>query len=646
MSFKPVYVTATTLDDCWFQLLSQLYHNGRRYKITKGSYEGHERVAFDFVSGFISHPHVRPLAPIIPSSCPLPPPTTEEEIEKYFANYLMDSTLAPNEHYKYGTWLVGGSYTIPPISSEFLPTGISHPAWKIVVPNQLKWVIHHFKTAGMGNEHCFITVGYPESSFAYEVPYVNPNERLTSPCLRGLDFRVVTDDDGESYLLTCVYYRCLHKDTPVFSRVDGVPQVRTIQQLYDLHPSHTIEVVDQSGHFVKVGSVTRNEATNILQLKPEGAMPLLVTANHVIPVLRGDQVVFTPAGEINPETDRLLEPSSIEHYGSTELDLFNLYGDDTVVVRNLSPRHFNVLSQMGLAFSNVARQQGYAELTVTEELKNHPDFFNVSVGVKYTRRCVPRMFKLTYDFGFLCGCAISCGVFAPRGLRLRLKRFDVARHVVDHVTPFISSTFQGKVQVSQVGASVYVTCNSTVLHHIFTKLGIDPDNRRIPPFFFTFSKDFLAGLLDGWRTCDPVEQPSQELLADLFHICKIAGLVPYYDGALSVLKVDEASTVEWHGSTYVTREIEGVTVLSSTVDVYDIGVETDEHLFCCGSTPIVVHNSWDLVAGWPTNMGGFTLLNEYVASELGIQPGPLAFACKSLHCYDFAFDYLKARIGK
>lgn len=199
---KPVFVEGRDLDDVWFQLLSQLHEHGRRYKITSGSYEGADRVAFDFVSGFIHHPHTRPLAPRMPESSNLPRPTTDEEIENYFVNYLMDSKLKPNEDYRYSTWIVGGEYKLP--TKFALRYGlVNREVGKLVrVPNQIEWIINHFKTKGLGNEHCYLQVGYPESNYAYDVPYTNPNERRTSPCLRGLDFRVV-----DNQLLTYVIYR-------------------------------------------------------------------------------------------------------------------------------------------------------------------------------------------------------------------------------------------------------------------------------------------------------------------------------------------------------------------------------------------------------------------------------------------------------
>jgi len=197
--FRPVFIEGRDLDDTWFQLLAQLYEHGRRYEIIAGSYEGSQRVAYDFVSGFIHYPHSRPLAPRVPENSPLPPPTTDEEIDKYFVNYLMCSDAAVHEDYRYATWVVGGDYELP----RFQKPGLAPVDKETVrVPNQLEWIVRHFREKGHGNEHCFLTVGYPESNFAYDLPYSNPNERKTSPCLRGLDFRIV-----EGQLLTHVIYR-------------------------------------------------------------------------------------------------------------------------------------------------------------------------------------------------------------------------------------------------------------------------------------------------------------------------------------------------------------------------------------------------------------------------------------------------------
>ena len=184
---KSVFVDEKTIDSMWFTLLSELYKHGRKNHIDNGSFAGSNRLEFDYVAGTIEFPTTRPLAPIVPDG--VPPVTTDEEIEKYFVTYLMDGTLEGNEHYKYATWISGGEYMIPELTY--------HDGWDygtesliVKVPNQVQWIIDHYKDKGHGNNHCYIQVGYPESSFAYDMPWETEDQRQTSPCLRGIDTHI------------------------------------------------------------------------------------------------------------------------------------------------------------------------------------------------------------------------------------------------------------------------------------------------------------------------------------------------------------------------------------------------------------------------------------------------------------------------
>jgi len=192
---KSVFVEGNSIDDVYFQLLSQLYKHGRKNKIDYGSFAGSSRLEFDFAAGTIYYPTIRPLAPIFPSG--IPPITTDNDIEKYFVDYIMDGqNLEKNEHYRYATWITGGRYMLPYINmdlddgdvSSIIPTD----NYKVTmhVPNQVGWIINHYKERGFGNNHCVIQVGYPESSFAYDIPYKDETERQTSPCLRMIDTHI------------------------------------------------------------------------------------------------------------------------------------------------------------------------------------------------------------------------------------------------------------------------------------------------------------------------------------------------------------------------------------------------------------------------------------------------------------------------
>ena len=183
--FKPDFIQGKTLGDTWFQLLSSLWNNGREYLITEGSHAGETRLSFDMVSGFIEYPHQRPLAPILPPNIEAIP-TTDNDIEKYFREYLIKPNKNPDEEYRYSEWINGTIWNKFTQNTE----------------TTIEWVIKHFKEKGYGNAHCYITVGSNQTNFRYNKLYKNESERGTSPCLRGLDFKI-----KDNQLLIGVIYR-------------------------------------------------------------------------------------------------------------------------------------------------------------------------------------------------------------------------------------------------------------------------------------------------------------------------------------------------------------------------------------------------------------------------------------------------------
>jgi len=202
-----VFIRGKDINDMWFLLLREVWDHGRKNKIDSGSFEKETyRLEFDFVSGTIEFPTTRPLSPIMPEG--LPQITTDEVIKDYFTNYLMNSILEKNEHYKYATWVAGGRYMLPSATFEVVNNTFynNRNDIEVKVPNQVEWCIKHFKEKGYGTNHCYIQVGYPESNFAYDKEYTNEMERGTSPCLRGIDLKIV-EDEGVNKLLMFCYFR-------------------------------------------------------------------------------------------------------------------------------------------------------------------------------------------------------------------------------------------------------------------------------------------------------------------------------------------------------------------------------------------------------------------------------------------------------
>jgi thymidylate synthase len=57
---------------------------------------------------------------------------------------------------------------------------------------------------------------------------------------------------------------------------------------------------------------------------------------------------------------------------------------------------------------------------------------------------------------------------------------------------------------------------------------------------------------------------------------------------------------------------------------------------------IVYFRSWDLWAGFPSNLAAIQLLKEYMAGEIGVGDGEIIASSKGLHLYEYAWELAKA----
>jgi len=147
---NPLSIVARDIPDAWFQCVYEIIDNGHTYSIDRGSFEGQERLEFDYITIQIQHPHVRPLIPDIPPALGIPNPVADGYIEDYLP-YLMTSDKQPNEDYTYGQYL----------------------------EPQIAEVIRMYKEDGFGTNQAYMTVGDPEA--------LHLND---PPCLRGIDTRI------------------------------------------------------------------------------------------------------------------------------------------------------------------------------------------------------------------------------------------------------------------------------------------------------------------------------------------------------------------------------------------------------------------------------------------------------------------------
>ena len=159
---KLEFIEARDLPDAWFQCVYQILEKGRTYTIDRGSYEGQQRLEFDYITVHIRFPGTRPLLPDIPPALGIPNPVTNDYLDQYLP-YLMTSEKQEGEDYTYGQYL----------------------------ESQIKEVIKMYQEDGHGTNQAYMTVGNPEALLLND-----------PPCLRGIDTRI---KDNKLHFI--VYFR-------------------------------------------------------------------------------------------------------------------------------------------------------------------------------------------------------------------------------------------------------------------------------------------------------------------------------------------------------------------------------------------------------------------------------------------------------
>lgn len=61
---------------------------------------------------------------------------------------------------------------------------------------------------------------------------------------------------------------------------------------------------------------------------------------------------------------------------------------------------------------------------------------------------------------------------------------------------------------------------------------------------------------------------------------------------------------------------------------------------------IIYFRSWDLWAGFPSNLAAIQLLKEYMCHEIGVEDGTITAISKGLHLYEYAFDLALKRLRR
>jgi len=96
----PIFISATTLSDAWFQTIYKCVEKGRQFVIDRGSFEGQKRLEFDYVTIHIKNPSGE-LLPSLNPALQIPDPVASDYLDGYLP-YLMTGEEHPGEAYTYG----------------------------------------------------------------------------------------------------------------------------------------------------------------------------------------------------------------------------------------------------------------------------------------------------------------------------------------------------------------------------------------------------------------------------------------------------------------------------------------------------------------------------------------------------------------
>ena len=178
----------------------------------------------------------------------------------------------------------------------------------------------------------------------------------------------------------------------------------------------------------------------------------------------------------------------------------------------------------------------------------------------------------------------------------------------------------------------------------------------------------MRSFVEGWFDGDAGTTSSEQLCVNFSYVLKIIGKKyslykepgreVFFKGENRIILSDESyrlylfdedknkRNVIGIGDDFIGRRVKKINKVSRPSKVYDIGVDNDSHLFFCGKTPLLVHNSWDLFSGFPANLAGIQVLKEYMAGEIGVEDGEMIVESKGLHLYGYAEDLAKLRCMK
>ena len=200
--FPENVIRERTIDDAWRNTIWCCVRNGYRYDIKKGSYEGQERLQLPDARIIIEEPWTRPLSVTVPEHLGFTPPTDDEKIEKYFAEYLMSGEKEETEDYTYGEYIT----------------------------KQWERAVDLLASSQGATNQCCITIGDAES--------ISLND---PPCLRSISFKSIPREGELPKLQMSVFFRSWDLFTGFPENIGGFQMLKELMIIELMNKGFEVE---------------------------------------------------------------------------------------------------------------------------------------------------------------------------------------------------------------------------------------------------------------------------------------------------------------------------------------------------------------------------------------------------------------------
>jgi len=579
--------TLTTRDipSAWFELIDAAFDHARVVTVEHGSYQGQKRLEFDFAMVHIRYPGMRPLIPDIPPHLQsrIQLPCDMEYIENEYLGYVMDDApLKPNESYTYGT-------RIKP---------------------QMEAIIRRYKENGFGSNQECIAVATPEDITLDDPPCTPPG----------------------TFVLT---------DNGMLEIENIVPGMRVMthtgnyQQVTKLHSRMFHGYLNR---------VTING--NMRSVELTGEHPIYSTRSVQCPYdcrLRCKSSCNKQYSNYNGNCYQMYK-----HYEHTWRPAQDINGDDFVVIPTNAGNEDHDKDEMFIMGSFIAN--GWYS-------KRDGLSFAVNKSKPHIQQAIIDKMKLVYNL-------------------------------------------DARIDENYVGCNRISFYSRKLASQYLNWFGEGARNKTIPSWFYKLNKESIEMFMNGWIDCGDGYRSKKTNAVSLCTTSK--NLALFADYALRVMqkspnikeftikstvidgrqikangpgyKIEWTDTTyrqhHWYTDTHIACRVKSNIVIPYTGMVYNLEVETDESYIANG---ITVHNclrqidcrifpwrslhhdnyetqalhfyiyfrSWDLFNGFPANLAAIRLMQEFMASCIGVEAGEIIAMSKGLHIYDHVWDQAK-----